>query len=111
MVIYVQQGGTRRRRFNIYKWVELVVDWEFAWSLQQQVLGGSADGFFPRSQAVSGMARLCGAASGRQSEGGLRAAGCWLLAAGSSLVVLVVWQQQNFWLAWLAGGGGQVERI
>jgi hypothetical protein len=47
MVIYVQQGGTRRRRFNIYKWVELVVDWEFAWSLQQQVLGGVCRWLFP----------------------------------------------------------------
>lgn len=76
--------------------------------------GGSADGFFPRSQAVSGMARLCGAASGRQSEGGLRAAGCWLLAAGRAwwLLMLVVWQAGSSirisgWLG-LAGWRGRV---
>jgi hypothetical protein len=56
-------------------------------------------------------------ASVEQRQAGSLRVGCGLLAAGcwSSLVVLMlvlvlmVWQQQNFWLAWLAwlaGGGG-----
>jgi hypothetical protein len=87
MVIYVQQGGTTRRRFNIYKWVDLVVDWEFAWSLQQQVLGGGLQmAFFLEAKLFRGWR-----ASVEQRQAGslrvgceLRAAGCWLLVEPGS---------------------------
>jgi hypothetical protein len=63
------------------------VDWEFAWSLQQVLGGGSADGFFPSTLGCFGTgATLVRASGSRLREGG--------------------WQQQKFWrAAWLQGLG------
>jgi hypothetical protein len=107
MVIYVQQGGMRRRRFNIYKWVELVVDWEFAWSLQQQVLGGGLQmAFSLEAKPFRGWR-----ASVEQRQAGSLRVGCGLLVAGCWLLVQAWWcwwcgsSRISGWLGWLAGVG------
>jgi hypothetical protein len=50
------RAKSRRRRFNIYKWGELGVDWGVCLVLAACAGGSAAVAFFPRRLAVWGMA-------------------------------------------------------